>query len=455
MKLDSNALNYNSSSSFHSIISKRALPLLKLKLYTIHKNDVAKIISSSDSSISSAHIMIPHLELDWNILNTCRSGHLFDLPLQLKYILPRYYVDDTNTTTDTAATKTKCRSQTEIVFATGMKNISSTATSIQQYYHYKFQALFTRYISQFSIFSTGIQMDSFQGLSWLFKWQRGDVCINIPIQLSSIILGGSGSYSNSTVEKILYCVSSTYIGFLSFAIDSIVGDLVRRSIHQINGSTTNSSDESKNGKGKEGENLTSSLSIEKEKKDAESQMQLMKRKAIINKKNEEEKGGLVIVEAVYGVEGGESMDVSIQLQFWVSDSRLLLTSNSKSHMLGFYDVTKGSQITSTSSVSDDATNDKKTIPILHLYGLSALWDSWRSDDNKNSKKENQVAFLMIRYEFNGTLYEICVLDNEAISLPSPRAKTYCALLRNVSARKSICGNVNICLTGRPAALDKS
>lgn len=438
MKLDSNFLYSSSSNSF---ISKQQLPLFKLKLFTIHENKVKESIPSRSNGSTE---IIPHLEFDWNVSNTCRDGHLFDLPLQLKYIQPRYY--NASTSKRTSTMNDKCKSQTEIIFATGTTNILSTQ------HQYKFQALFTRYLSQFSIFSTGIQMDSFRGLSWLFKWQRGDVCINVPIQMTSIILGGGSRSSGSRFDNMLYCVSSTYIGFLSFVIDAVVGDVVRRGMNRVmmvgegaskNGNTDSSSNKNNqkhrgnNTEEKEEDILTSSFSIQKEKKDAELQMQLMKRKAIINKRNEEEKGGLVIVEAKYGVKGGESMDVSIQLQFWVSDSRLLLTSNSKSHMLGFYDVTKGSQVASPSSFPIGTTNDEinsatkndghKHITAskrLHLFGLFALWDSLCSHNDsvdRKLEKDNKVAFLMIRYKFNGILYEICVLDNEAVSLPSPRA----------------------------------
>ena len=97
----------------------------------------------------------------------------------------------------------------------------------------------------------------------------------------------------------------------------------------------------------------------------------------MNRKEQEKKNGLVIVRAMYATQAssssnsnpgtstnmnnGTSLDVTIQLQFWVSDSKLILTSNSKSHMLGFYDVTKYSVSSSSSSLVGDNNDDTNEI----------------------------------------------------------------------------------------------
>lgn len=378
MKLDPIATTSLSSSSSSTSFQPS---LVRLGLVTIH--DTNKNNST-----------IPHLELDLNLFSTNRNIS----PLQIKYIQPHY--QDT--------TSTCCKSQTEISFSTNHDVFKSVQPN------YKLHVLFTRCISRLSLFSTGIQMDSRKGLAWLLRWTNGDVCIYVPIHLSSIILGGGGvSYGNAvtrTTSTLLYCVSSLYIAFWNYVIDAIIGDIIQRGINGRLMGLKESGSKSSNAIDMD------LVALKKEQKDAQLQIQLMKRKAMANKKVEEEKGGLVIVDATYGSRGGECIDVSIQLQFWVSDSRLILASNSKSQMLGFYDVTKSAS-KSIATTNREFITKKKS-------GLVALWYSLFSDDNEEGKgymEQAMVPVLVIRYKFSGVLYDIRVLDNEAITIPSPRA----------------------------------
>ena len=82
---------------------------------------------------------------------------------------------------------------------------------------------------------------------------------------------------------------------------------------------------------------------EKMKRDALLQRQLMLNAAEKKRKQEEEKeadgrGGLVIIKAIYRVEGGDTIDVTTALQFWVINSSLQLPPITKRSMLGFYGV---------------------------------------------------------------------------------------------------------------------
>lgn len=114
-----------------------------------------------------------------------------------------------------------------------------------------------------------------------------------------------------------------------------------------------------------------------QKNDAEVQLKLMKRKVITNTKMEEENdGGLVILIAKYGCNSNvnewlDGFDVTFPLQFGVSDSRLLLTSYSKSQMLGFSIVQGISKLIASTStdhvVSDESKSLSKWTHCL-LYG---------------------------------------------------------------------------------------
>ncbi len=183
------------------------------------------------------------------------------------------------------------------------------------------------------------------------------------------------------------------------------------------------------------------LTLQKVKKDAEQQKALMRRKAMINKRNEDERDGLVIVNAKYGLlpqviksnedGNGDSqeengvIDVAVQLQFWVNDSKLVLTSNSKSQMLGFYDVRLNAN---TLSQSPPTMENKDGSQTRRSHGIASLWRRLFTSVDENVKDVSDVNVaspsipcLMIRYKFNGMLYDTQIMDDEAITLPSPRA----------------------------------
>jgi len=79
---------------------------------------------------------------------------------------------------------------------------------------------------------------------------------------------------------------------------------------------------------------------EKQKEEAARQIMLLTKSALVNRKLEDVKGGLVIEQAYYYYYSLSTVthDVTVPLQFWVSDSTLKLPSGSKSTMLGFYDI---------------------------------------------------------------------------------------------------------------------
>jgi predicted histidine transporter YuiF (NhaC family) len=90
--------------------------------------------------------------------------------------------------------------------------------------------------------------------------------------------------------------------------------------------------------------------VQKQKQEADTQLELLKRSVSRKRKEEERRGGLIIVEAAYGnldqeySEGEEKslqIDISIALQMHVNQSRLELSSGPKSAFVGAYDPCPG------------------------------------------------------------------------------------------------------------------
>ena len=239
--------------------------------------------------------------------------------------------------------------------------------------------LLTRGLDNFTKFSIGVGHTSWSGLSWIFRLQKADLCLYVPIQISS--------FAGVGYSTILYSLSSAYLGFLSGVIHMVIGELLERT------RTVVSSELAREEK---------MLSVTKTRSDAENQQMLMERKSSINRRSEESKGGVVIEKATYSAEGGDRLDVTIPLQFWAVDSSLKLPSSSFGSMLGFYDVS-GDETNASGSSRDN--------------GLLSLWKCLFQESSKDEK----IPVLYVRYKFNGILFDLYTNDNEGLVLPNPRA----------------------------------
>ncbi len=248
---------------------------------------------------------------------------------------------------------------------------------------FELKALLCRSLEQFNKFSIGVGHSTWQGLSWIFRYEKGDLCLNIPIRISNAVNLGWN------VNTLMYSISTAYLSLLSATVHAIIGEII-----QSDKRASSSNDLKKE---------IAMLSAAKARDHAEAQILLMTRKADINRRTEESKGGLVIQRATYSVTGGECLDVTIPLQFWVLESKLLLASNSFSNMLGFYDV----------------RNRDVSRPESEQNG-NTLQEMWKSLF-ENSSKEVHSPLLHVRYKFSGKIYEICAKDDESLVLPNPRA----------------------------------
>ncbi|KAF9192027.1 hypothetical protein BGZ51_006386 [Haplosporangium sp. Z 767] len=112
--------------------------------------------------------------------------------------------------------------------------------------------------------------------------------------------------------------------------------------------------------------------IANQKKEAEEAIQLLQESTARKTKQEQDKDGLVIVEAVYGnLNAGLVADVTIAVQALVNNSQLVMPGgHSKNHILGFYDPCLG------------------------------------------EKKQ-----LRIRYEFQKRMHEVVVADEAHVTIP--------------------------------------
>ena len=225
--------------------------------------------------------------------------------------------------------------------------------------------------SKVTSLGTGIQLSK-KRLEWIFTWNRGDVTIRIPIIISQ--------YANVWMD----CLQVAYLSLISGLIQEIVADLWSLNV---------SPEESK-----ELQIEHQRMKQDKGRKDAEQQKKLMLKQAKSRVKAEEEKDGLVIRQAVYQAQGGDSWDVTAQLQFWTESSSLELPASSKQNLLGFYNVANG--------ISETEADDK---------WWTGLWKQ------PKSASDGPKPTLTVQYEYAGRPYKITILDDEPLKLPTSKA----------------------------------
>ena len=322
------------------------------------------------------------------------------------------------------------------------------------------QALWTRVISNVTQISVGIRHLSSHGLIWLFQLERGNIHLNIPITVSSHTATNSRSFVEHVHVVPSYPMQVFVMSILSTWLDGIIGRLMN---HYNIPTMTNHNNQNDNHNQNETESNTmymeeQLLQLEKAKQDAQTQVMLMSKQARSKQRKEETKHGLVILSAIYTVlddddndddDECDSLDVVTQLQFWVVNSKLRLPASSKSHLLGFYDVTISSSSSSSSSsknTSNPKTTTKETETSIKakkesestkqnttlLGSLVSFWKNihWNFHETTASTSSSsllssspppKMATLTVRYKFNQQIYEKTIRDDEALNLPCPDA----------------------------------
>jgi len=250
------------------------------------------------------------------------------------------------------------------------------------------QAVTSRYLSKYCKISVGLHHVSSRGLTWLFQLQRGSIQFSVPILITTVMSPG-------------YAVKSMYMSLFLGIMDASLGDLVRKEVHYA----TNKNSNLPESKALRREEFL--LEREKVRRDALQQTRLMEKPAETKRLQEEKGNGLVILRAVYRVTGGDELDVTTALMFWVVKGRLHLPSTTKSSMLGFYNVRHETPVEIESG---------------YVNACWKVWEKlWNGDEKKDSIVPVKVPTLTIRYRCQGRLYEITILDDDALSLPSPKA----------------------------------
>lgn len=238
----------------------------------------------------------------------------------------------------------------------------------------------------------GIRIYSTRGLEWMLSWSRGESTVRIPVLLSSGI-------ASMRIEQVLY------FSMLSF--------LIQEGIAEIWGwKYTNAQQESN----QRSERSALPMSTTKTRHNAEIQQGLMSRQAKRKFQNEIDKEGLVIHSAKYAVDGGDTWDVTVPLQFWVNQSSLVLPSNPKSRLLGFYDI----------SVKDPNTREDTDREVGKTSaGFVAWWEDLLFDTSDGAVERPDSTpspKLQVHYSFQNESFQITILDDDELVLPNPKAK---------------------------------
>ena len=238
------------------------------------------------------------------------------------------------------------------------------------------KTIFTRALTSYAVWSIGIRHSVASGLVWLLQLERKDIVFRIPV---TICARNSPAYR----EKLLL------LSFISWLIDNVVGEFVR--------------DEEMETTKEEIKRESSLWNNQKSRRDAGQQVQLMVKSSLRSRAREEACDGLVILKATYWVDGGESVDATIQLQFWVKDSKLRLPPTPKSNLLGFYSLVTASEL-STAKQSWYET-----------------WFPWVCSNNQDYLNTGAVPELTVRYSSAGSVYETTIDETEELVLPQANA----------------------------------
>lgn len=231
------------------------------------------------------------------------------------------------------------------------------------------KATMSRQLTNYCKLRVGVKHTASAGLSLLFDLERGTVKFRVPIAVSTGLL-------QQDWARWMFFLT------IPFAIDELIGDFVKQA-----------SPKSTSAMMKNSQRLPVHI---KTKEEAEMQIRMMRKAAEARKAQEQDVNGLVIARAIYFVQGGERLDATIPLQFWVRNSQLRLSSAPKSGLLGFYDLVP--------------TPVQARLP----------W--WKAFSRpKSPELALVVPRLLVRYSYQGNVYELTIQDTEPLILPSEYA----------------------------------
>jgi len=283
--------------------------------------------------------------------------------------------------------------------------------------HWKFKAISFRKKSKFMNVGIGLSDATIDGLSLLVVIERGD---NMTFKIPILIMANNNTlyYQHVPSPVKILCV-----GIMLFLMDAGCGCILdkRNNTFFISSSTT-ASTSSRRAKGNNVEKIQNVPLAEestlcfmrqelKKRKDSELQLQLIKKSADKKKCLEESKNGLVIITATYYTETAQSLDVTSQLQFWVTKSKLFLPGGySKAKLIGFYDLVMDG--------NHSILKKEQTTSLLWNRFLSFIF---RRRSQRQHEERSIAVKLYVRYKVGFSLYEITVNDKDSLILPNERA----------------------------------
>jgi Domain of unknown function (DUF3395) len=291
------------------------------------------------------------------------------------------------------------------------------------------------------------------GLVWLFTWTDNDLTVRVPVSLCPTFLNAASSLSSCT-QLVL---QGLLVSLLSALMQHVVAQVLLSVVFaddDDNRSRTRTMPDASTAQ-------TAANAAMSRRKDALQQQNLMKRQASTRMRAEEEKNGLVIETAIYrlvratttatdattdhsiplqqqqhrhSLDDASFLNVTVPLQFWVSESSLQLPAMSKKHLLGFHELYSSATRILSSPDTATSVDIEESVPLSLLSSFLSLssfksFSQWFSGfytlrqikGKKNDSTAQQRPILYVRYKFEGVLYEITVQDTQSLKLPSPRA----------------------------------
>ena len=253
--------------------------------------------------------------------------------------------------------------------------------------------------SKMATVGLGVRLNSARGLEWIFSWNRGNASMQIPV----IIVQGL---------QHVHPFQVLYFSMISTLIQEGIAEMWGWRSGQIQNYIE--SDEERD----VAEREAATLSRVKARQEAELQASLMARQAKRKRRQEIEKEGLVILSAMYEVEGvDEKWDATIPLQFWVNKSSLTLPARTKGELLGFYELPW-----------QEPTNQPSERSASLRPWWKVLWDelldlpfSASSTEAHSHRRRGPSPTLTVRYEFQCKTYAITIQDEQGLILPHPQA----------------------------------
>ena len=236
----------------------------------------------------------------------------------------------------------------------------------------------------------GIEHNGLSGLTWLLRYQRPEgIAISIPIFATSFMTHA-------------YWIKVVWISTLTYLLDEAIEEYSGRDKAESAEAGEERYQQLSKANRAEQDWSCSPLAIST----SERHLPYMVEVAGAKRRREESIDGLVILRAVYGTTSDSSdVEVTDQLQFFVNDSRLVLSSSPKCSLLGFYSLRRR----------------KRTIRRRHVPFSSFLVRFGLAEPDLELDDSQEIT-LTIRYKHKGFVFELSVGDSDQVVLPCRNAR---------------------------------